>query len=195
MYELDLCVLAYQIYNQSLLWPLDPWFEPWSRVGSSRRDNMLAAAHTFADQPSDYRGPGSTRPEWLKNPTLDPIISDYSQVRPWLPCISYDGAIYRYFSSPEGIRNRISEVFVCEYTEAPSPANREFGVSTMTHHLVNLQAAPGAADRLFAFEGATGSIDSHPPAWGLLGTVLERDLGDGDSSHWCLESVFPDHRR
>jgi hypothetical protein len=51
-------VLAYHVYNQSLLWPLDPWYEQWSRIGSSRRDNMLAAAHALVvDQPTT-RGPG-----------------------------------------------------------------------------------------------------------------------------------------
>jgi hypothetical protein len=180
VHQLDLCVLAYQVYNQSLIWPLDPWFEPWSRVGSSRRDNMLSAVHEFADKPSDYRGPGSTRPEWAKNPSLDPIISDYAQVRPWLPCVSYDGSVYRYFSTPASIRERIREVFVCEYIDAPNPERSHYGTPTMTHHLMNLQAASGASDRLYTFEGATGSIDSHPPAWGLLGTVLERDIGNGD---------------
>ena len=25
--HLDLCVLAYQLYHQSVIWPLDPWYE------------------------------------------------------------------------------------------------------------------------------------------------------------------------
>ena len=33
VYQLDLCVLAYQVYNQTLIWPLDPWFEAWARPG------------------------------------------------------------------------------------------------------------------------------------------------------------------
>jgi hypothetical protein len=188
VFNLDLCVLAYHVYNQSLLWPLDPWYETWSRIGSSRRDNMLTAVHEVVAHQSGSRGPGSTRAGWPTDHHLDPVISDYQQIRPWVPCISRDDVGHRLFIADDTTMQRIREVVVSEYTDYPGlpdtaagtasdPAN---GTAAFTTRLENPTAHSEAADRLYAFEGCTGAIEGRPGAWGLLGIVLERDLGNGD---------------
>ncbi len=173
-------MLAYHVYNQSLLWPLDPWYEQWSRIGSSRRDNMLAAAHALVvDQPTT-RGPGSTRAGWPSDERLDPVITDYRQIRPWVPCITRDDVGHRLFIADETMMQRVREVVVSEYTDYPGLDEPAAGHAAFTSRLANPSAQPAAADRLYAFEGCTGAIEGRPGAWGLLGIVLERDRGDGD---------------
>ena len=180
VHDLDLCVLSYQVYNQTLRWPLDPWYERWSRLGSSRRDNMIAAVHDLVTGRADLRGPGSTRTGWPSNPRLDPIVTDYSALRPVRPCFTQDGVAYRLFATPKAITERIREAVVCEYGEAPRLADiPDSGAPFLGATVVNPDAVEGAADRLHAFEGGTGGIEGNPPAWGLAGIVLERDLGDG----------------
>ena len=109
VFHLDLCVVASHVYNQSLLWPLDPWYETWSRIGSSRRDNMLAAVHELAADQSGSRGPGSTRAGWPTDHHLDPVLSDYQPIRPavaaeqtiWPPLAKSETRADRFGTGPK----------------------------------------------------------------------------------------------
>jgi len=176
LFAFDLCVLAYQIYNQSLLWPLDPFFEAWSRPGASRRDNVMAQVHQDVAGRDALRGPGSTR-GWASNTQLDPIITDYSRLNPRRGVVTGDGSGYRVMRSGEWIANRIGETAVCEYS---AHRNGNPAEPTMVHRTT---IDDEGVDKLYAFEGGTGSHDAKPHAWGLLGIVLERTTGDDYEVH------------
>ena len=113
--ELDLCILAYQLHSQSLIWPTDPYYEqllkekllktlatplPDDEIttdkGRRRQEFIAEVRRTFVHartgtvQPpnanADYRGPGACMGWAETNSTLDPIISEYERINPWRPC-------------------------------------------------------------------------------------------------------------
>src|SRR5215472_4045820 len=109
--ELDLCILAYQVHNQSLIWPMDPYYEQLLKqsrslseargedittdAGRRRQEFMAQVVSTFSSryrtvQPpkanADYHGPGACVRWADSNATLDPIISEYERIDPWRPC-------------------------------------------------------------------------------------------------------------
>lgn len=136
---------------------------------------MLAITHERVVGRSGLRGPGSTR-SWPYNTALDPVITDYNKVKPWQGCVINDGVDHRYFCAHPSMTDPIQDITVCQYTStvANRPTKPVLGVP-----IQNPDARPGANDRLYAFEGATGSIDDLPPAWSLLGVALERHDVDG----------------
>ena len=175
--QLDLCLLAYQVHNQSLLWPVDPFYEEWARPGSSRRDNMLALAHRYAAAQPSLSGPGATR-GWPTNTALDPILFDYRQIEPWRGALVNTGTSHRYLSACRSVVDPIGDVAVCQYG-----AHRDGRPIDPTITVVADQKHPDATDRLYAFEGATGALDGQPPAWSLMGIVLERHHALGYDVH------------
>src|SRR5436190_11072502 len=67
--ELDLAILAYQLHAQSLVWPIDPYFEEHAGGRGTSRDTMMALVRGWAQRrgPTQvaaqagldaYRGPG-----------------------------------------------------------------------------------------------------------------------------------------
>ncbi len=176
LYAFDLCVLAYQIYNQSLVWPLDPFYEEWARPGASRRDNVMELVHRGVVGNDRLRGPGSTR-GWDTNVELDPVIADYRRIDPFRPVVTNDGKNHRLMQTHGSIVGDVSQTAVCEYK------NQREGRPIGPHfsHRVNHGRASG--DNLYVFEGGTGSFDGRPPAWSLLGIVLDRTTADGYEVH------------
>src|SRR5271166_754922 len=89
VYLLDLCTFSYQLHSQTLIWPMDPYYEQWSESSSrSRRERFMQQVHsvsTPANYPN-YRGPAKLMGK-PSNTNLDPIISDYSQINPWRPSV------------------------------------------------------------------------------------------------------------
>jgi len=50
---LDLCTFAYQLHNQTLIWPTDPYYKQWSsnllsRAQFSRRKEFMTQVHRVA---------------------------------------------------------------------------------------------------------------------------------------------------
>ena len=82
VFHLDLSILTYQIYSQSLVWPFDPYYEAMD----SRRDQVMQGVHDWAkrhgDDPSQrqiltaYRGLGVLG-GFANNLRHDPIIYNY----------------------------------------------------------------------------------------------------------------------
>lgn len=189
VYHLDLCILAYQLYNQTLIWPLDPWYEKMRRVGTSRRNKFMEKTHAFFTATPTatpaYRGPGATR-NWPTSTALDPIIGKYARISPWRACFTCDGAKYRVFNTPAAIANKISDVYVYEYESNPAGSTLDLtrGHPREVRHLQPDVDIDGN-DVLYAFEGATGAtvegmvINAKDPAWSLMGFVLKRMRGDG----------------
>jgi hypothetical protein len=108
--NLDLCVLAYQLYHQSLVWPLDPWYEVIAHTGSDRRDNMMQHVQEFShvifhNDITIHKGDAKTQPVAIesatsKAPKAEPDISGYK-----LPCEEdcehYSGAPGFRYGAPE----------------------------------------------------------------------------------------------
>lgn len=88
VYHLDLSILTYQLYGQSLVWPFDPYYEEmedgrdafmsqvqaWTKIHGA--DQLQRAAGLDA-----YRGPGVLG-GFANNPHHDPIIYNYSRLHP-----------------------------------------------------------------------------------------------------------------
>ncbi len=177
LYSFDLCVLAYQLYNQSLIWPLDPFYEEWARPGSRRRDNVMALVHNAVTGVAHLRGPGSTR-GWATNPELDPVLTNYSRVDPNRAVITNDGTRHRLMQSHDSVVGDIAQTTIAEYQTLRhgQPADPYFA-----HQTDHRRAS--ASKYLYGFEGATGSFDGRPPAWSLLGLVLDQATADGYEVH------------
>ena len=107
---LDLCTFAYQLHSQTLIWPMDPYYEQWSNTPSlgqfSRREEFMRKVYQVATSKNpDYkgmRGPAALSGAPQSNEDLDPIISDYEQVNPWRPSVTRpnkveeDWILYQY---------------------------------------------------------------------------------------------------
>ena len=81
VYLLDLCILSYHLHSQTLIWPMDPYYEQVKKKLGSRRNNFMSLIRQtfdFQTKPG-YHGPGSSQGDdnsgWRTNPHLDPIIS------------------------------------------------------------------------------------------------------------------------
>lgn len=170
IFELDLCVLSYQLYTQSLLWPMDPYSEQMARQWSRRRDAFLnRARRRFADR----RVPSH----------LDPILTDLRRLGPVRPCFVKPerAGDWEVFDAPGEIADRIGSVWVSSYR---------------TEDLVLLWRAPGAGadrsaarpDQLLCFEGRTGEVWSREGHGSFLGYVLVREVPGSDE--YDLHVVF-----
>lgn len=167
LYELDLCILSYQLYAQTLLWPMDPYSEQMARPWTSRRDAFLARARRrFAER----RVPGH----------LDPILTDLRRLGPLRPCFMKPERLgtWQVFDAPAAIADRLGEIWVAtDRSPEPLPVWRAPGAT---------EARP---DRLFCFEGRTGQVWRRSGHGSFLGFVLVRDLGD-DEGGYDLHVVF-----
>jgi len=187
VYELDLAILAYQVHAQSMVWPIDPYYEEHAGTLGTPRDTFMALVRGWAGErgPSQiaalagldaYRGPGvlAGLPD---NPTHDPILYNYSRIHPWSSAISNNDGRWTEYIAPDAITRRIRDVYV---------AARPIGGDGST--VAVSQVAPGrvdsdpdASDVLCAFEGGTGDkgLTGEPASYSLMGYVLARDTGNG----------------
>lgn len=169
--NIDLCLLAYQIYHQSLIWPLDPWYERMARKTSNRRNNFMAKVHEWARQlnaADSYSGPACARGWTAVNTSLDPVITNYMQLNPRLPGFSRDGTNFLAMKAPDYIVNAIQTVSLARYTSLPSGSSMQVATE-----IVDICDYPDGSDHLIAFEGGTGNV-SGPAAWSIMGYVLMR---------------------
>ncbi len=187
IYHLDLCVLAYHLYNQTLIFPMDPWHERLrGTLTPRRRDLFMAETHRFFKDRDGYRGPGSTR-GWTTNDKLDPIISDYRRIDPLTVCTTRDDAKYRVFKPQAAIANSIKSIYLSEYKEYPGGDSLDFGRGRPTVTALKAVDQLQTSDQLYAFEGGTGAtapgviLAQAPAAWSLMGYVLAQttNLTDG----------------
>src|SRR4051812_31199102 len=69
VFELDLAILAYQVHAQSMVWPIDPFYEEHAGGRGTSRDTMTALVREWAQRRGTaqiaagtgldaYRGPG-----------------------------------------------------------------------------------------------------------------------------------------
>lgn len=168
VYHLDLCILAYQLYTQTLLWPMDPYSEQMGRPWTRRRDAFLNRARKrFAER----RVPDH----------LDPILTDLRRLGPVHPCFVKPERLgtWEAFDTPGAIADRIGAVWLSTYRSAEP---------------VLVWRAPGdpsaRPDELLCFEGLTGQVWKRGGHGSFLGYVLVRDLGGEQDGAYDVHVVF-----
>lgn len=166
---LDVCILAYQTYHQSLLWPLDAWYEALARMGTDRRTDFLGKIRekfygADPDTPwGELLGPehGDTK--------LDPVLTRYRQFDPKLPAFTINpGGTVVVLRAPNYLTQPIRTLKVARYTGDGGTVVEQvhdYGEGT---------------DEMIAFVGATGQQGSpETQLWSLMGVVLRRQVEEG----------------
>lgn len=182
VYHLDLSILTYQLYGQSLIWPFDPYYE---EMGADRAAFMMKvrawAERTGVEQQKRavgldaYRGPGVLS-GFANNKLHDPIIYNYARLHPWSSSITNADGRWIEYLTPKEITGRIKEVYV-SYRKAGRP---EGAVSLDRVVPGRDDSEADADDVLLAFEGGTGDKGEadQPASQSLMGFVLLRTKPD-----------------
>jgi hypothetical protein len=184
VYHLDLSILAYQLYSQTLVWPFDPYYEEMTRLN---RDHAMAQVRAWArkkaTEPAQasagldaYRGPGALG-GFDDNPRHDPILYRYAKLHPWSNSITNALGSWTEYTTPRQITGQVRDVYMCTRT-----AGRAEGtVSVEQIRPRRDDRDPGARDVLLAFEGGTGDKGEpgQPASQSLMGFVLVRTTAAG----------------
>ncbi len=200
VYLLDLCIFSYQLHSQTMIWPMDPYYEQLAN-GKGRRRSTMTDVHTGSwlppahqQGPAAYHGPSSCM-NWLNtdNRRLDPIVSRYDRLYPWRPGFTRptrEKEEWLIYNTPVEITDRINQVYMVRYGTggaAPWPYQKSnqpqppivvdpihAGRPSLTTSRPTTYQAPPATDLLYCFEGGTGGSESKPPLWSMMGYVLAR---------------------
>jgi len=191
VYHLDLSILTYQLYGQSLVWPFDPYYEEMG----DERDALMSKVRSWAETRGAeqvrgnvgldaYRGPGvlSGFPD---NSRHDPIIYNYSRLHPWNSNITNAEGRWTEYLTPGEITGQIRDVFV-SYRKIGNPE----GAPTLDRIVPGRKdSAANANDILLAFEGGTGDKGEpgQPASQSLMGFVLLRSKPGG---HYDVHIAF-----
>ncbi len=192
VYHLDLSILAYQLYGQTLVWPFDPYYEELENR-KDRRAQFMNKVRGWAKAKgaeqldvgaglSSYRGPGVLG-GFDDNPSHDPIVYRYDRVYPWSRTITHGHGRWTEYMTPGEITGQIRDVHVC-FRATGQPE----GTVVMKQVRSKSDAyAPGARDILLAFEGGTGDKGEagQPASQSLMGFVLLR--------HWVGRKDYDMH--
>jgi hypothetical protein len=202
VYLLDLCIFSYHLHAQTLIWPIDPYYEQWKESKGIDADDKNRRRQVFMKtfgkqlaQGHDWRGPGACSGK-TNNDILEPVITDYKRIRPWRasftrPDTTADGWIV--YNTPRVITDRIRTVNIVY--DGPPP------VQDLQLHPPPPGPMPVPSDLLYCFEGATGGIgmqgDPNPtagnqaPVWSIMGFVLARTITDVDINLTTANRAHP----
>ena len=184
VYHLDLSILSYQLYCQSLVWAIDPYYEERVHDNGVGRDEFMASVRAWVERQGEaqagitaldsYRGPGALG-GFPDNPSHDPILYNYARLHPWSDAIMNGLSRWTEYLTPREITGRISEVWV-SYRQA---GGEETDVVIEPVPLARDDRDEGATDVLIAFEGGTGDKGEagQPASQSLMGFVLLRATG------------------
>lgn len=179
VYHLDLSILAYQLYGQSLVWPFDPYYEEATsekdRLAVMGKVRAWAAERGEEQLVSDqglrsYRGPGLLN-GFDDNADHDPILYRYDRLYPWSSNISKPLNTWTEYLVPATVTAPIRDIYV-GYRKTGKPID-----SIAVERMTSLSRdSSNARDVLLAFEGGTGDkgIEGQPPSQSLMGFVLLR---------------------
>ena len=188
IYHLDLSILSYKLYAQTLVWPFDPYYEEIE----PRRDAYMARVREWGDArgPANdldaYRGPGSLG-GFPENKNHDPILFRYGGVNPWASALSAPQDSWMLLQTPDDISREIGSVHVC-YRRAGGKID-DLAIEPV--RTAPNAASSSAANVLLAFEGGTGDKGDpdQPPSQSLMGFVLVRQWPD-DTGRYDVHVVF-----
>ncbi|HBP22113.1 MAG TPA: hypothetical protein DEA08_30565, partial [Planctomycetes bacterium] len=184
VFQVDLSILSYHLYAQSLVWAYDGYYEEagdreaamqrvwrWAkRVGPGQQGVGLDA----------IRGPGILAGQ-PSNELHDPILFRYGQIDPGAPALSNDGSKWSDFQPNPRISARIGEIWISRRAFGAGHASAGPVTSGTVELLPLRERAEGdeaRPDLLIAFEGATGDKGEllQPSSQSLLGLVLVRTI-------------------
>ena len=186
VFHLDLSILAYHLYAQTLVWPFDPYYEELQGGGTSRA-SFMNKVRSWADEKGQdqarlhptlggYRGPGRLA-GFKDNPLHDPILYRYDGLYPWNSTITNGGGRWIEYLTPKKITDQIRDVYMC------------YGRSGLANNAISVQrissnkspSVSSARDVLLAFEGGTGDKGEagQPASQSLMGFVLLRHRPGG----------------
>ncbi|MFT4667938.1 MAG: hypothetical protein ACI9XB_004913 [Gammaproteobacteria bacterium] len=181
VYHLDLSILAYQLYGQSLVWPFDPYYEE-SDTERGARSVLMDKVHAWTAAKGEeqvktgmgingYRGPGILN-GFENNLRHDPILYRYDQIYPWSSNLTNPLNSWTEYLVPKEITAPIKDVYVC-YRKVGKPVDSVAIEKITTGHL---QSNGSGRDVLFAIEGGTGNkgIAGQSASQSLMGFVLMR---------------------
>ena len=181
VYHLDLSILSYQLYGQTLVWPFDPYYEEANNGRGNRKQTMEKVRSWAKNKGSEqleietglasYRGPGVLG-GFEDNESHDPIIYRYDRLHPWSPNITNALDAWTEYLVPKDITDKIRDVYMC-YRETGKPIDSEVVKKVA---IARNDYPSGARDILLAFEGGTGDkgIKGQPASQSLMGFVLVR---------------------
>ncbi|MEP0942453.1 MAG: lipase family protein [Rhizobiaceae bacterium] len=185
-FHMDLSILSYQVYSQSLVWPFDPYYEELS-ASSGRRNNFMSKVITWAKAKgkeqvrnsaglNSYRGPGSLG-GFPDNTRLDPILYNYSRIFPVESSIANAYKRWTEYKTPKSITSAIGKTYVC-YRPTGGKAS---SVAFEAVPAGNAKRGRNARDILLAFEGGTGDkgVRGQPASQSLMGVILARHKSNG----------------
>ncbi len=188
IYHLDLCIIAYHLHSQTLIWPMDPYYEQIKDISKQEKDrktfmdlvqkNFTKPYNMFSQAAGDLiklenitcHGPGYCMGKadqgWQLNSFLDPIISEYSNINPWQPSFTRpnkDGGKWKWilYNTPKEITDRINVVKMFSYSENNGPyavSPTIIGNAIYWQRPSNIETEKQATDLLYCFEGGTGAI-------------------------------------
>jgi hypothetical protein len=181
VHHLDLSILAYELYGQTLVWPFDPYYEEVADRKGSRvklMENVRAWAKAKGSEQvktspklGGYRGPGILG-GFDDNARHDPIVFRYDRLHPWNRTLTQVDGQWTEYLTPSAITGQIRDVHMC-YRQTGQAEG-----TAIVEHVASAgdAAAPGARDVLLAFEGGTGDKgeDGQPASQSLMGFVLLR---------------------
>jgi hypothetical protein len=181
VHHLDLSILAYELYGQTLVWPFDPYYEEVADKNGSRGALMekvrIWAKAKGSEQArtspklGGYRGPGVLG-GFDDNASHDPIVYRYDRLHPWNKTLTQVDGRWTEYQTPSEITGQVRDVYMC-YRQTGAPE----GTAVVEHVASGRGAtAPGARDVLLAFEGGTGDKGEagQPASQSLMGYVLLR---------------------
>jgi hypothetical protein len=188
VFHLDLSILAYQLYAQTLAWPFDPYYEDASSKDGGRtqlmnkvREWAKTKGHEQVNQKKGlnaYRGPGILS-GFDNNSLHDPIIYQYAHLHPWSNTITNAVGTWIEYLAPKKITKKIHNVYMC-YRKTGEPENQ-----VVIDRIISQPPNNNDNDRdiLLAFEGGTGDKDEvgQPSSQSLMGFVLVRFVPGKDN--------------
>lgn len=191
VFHLDLSILAYQLYGQSLVWPFDPYYNE-----ASDRSLAMTKVHAWARGVgraqvaagaglSGYRGPGVLA-GFANNRGHEPIIYQYGRIYPWSHVLNNPDGTWVEYRTPPQITDRIGTVSACVRT-----IGKPLGNVTVAGLPPRRDAVGAAPDQLLVFEGGTGDKGERgqPASQSLMGFILLRSI-DGEGSDYDAHIAF-----
>ncbi|MGH1364188.1 MAG: lipase family protein [Calditrichia bacterium] len=191
VYHLDLSILTYQLYSQSLVWPFDPYYEEMKKDRSEFIKKVKAWAKQKGSEQDDkapvldsYRGPGVLN-GFENNARHDPILYNYARIHPWGSSITNALGRWTEYLTPTELTGKIKDVYV-SYRKAGSL----MGTLSLDRIVPKRNdSTPDAKDVLLAFEGGTGDKGevNQPASQSLMGFVLLRTK---PNEHYDIHIAF-----
>jgi len=182
--QCDLAILSYHLYHQSVVWPLDPWYDSLSMKSGKQRPLFMTKVHEWCDalDPTEgFRGPAGSTFGDASNTKLDPVLTRYDQINPRLPAFTRSGSSYLSIQTPAYIVDRIGTVEVSQYKSRPNLQSAPAAAST---EIKPICSYPNGSDHLIGFEGGHGLVSpTTMPVWSLMGYVLARQDPNDDSMY------------